>query len=448
MKYVIIGGDAAGMSAAMQILKYDHTAAITTLEKTGIYSYAQCGLPYAISGIVSDSEELMMRSRHVFQNKYGIDARVFHHVKSIDTLKKQVSGLHTNSTQAFTLDYDKLLIATGADPFVPNWPGVGLKGVHTLKTIPDANVIMEQLENNVNDITIVGGGYIGLEMAESFRLLDKHVRIINRSEQLGGFLDPELSSYILNEAKKNDIVVHLNENIMSIAGEDRVTAIHTNKGKYKTHLVLVATGIRPNTNLLKNTAVQTAGNGAIIVNEFMETNVKDIYAAGDCATQYHLVKEKDDYIPLGTNANKQGRIAGMNMAGEIRAFKGIVGTSILRFMNLSIGRTGLSAKDVEKLDVPYASVTVEGKHIASYYPNAEEIIVKLTYRPDNLLLLGGQVIGKKGIDKRIDVLATALFNQMTIMELEDLDLSYAPPYNGTWDPIQRAARKAMRNVET
>lgn len=447
MKYVIIGGDAAGMSAAMQILKYDKDASIITLEKGGVYSYAQCGLPYAISGAVPDTDQLILRQRTTFQNKFGIDARTFREVKSIDTEAKIISGLHTVSAEEFSISYDKLLIATGADPFVPGWAGRDLKGVHTLKTIPDTEAIIAQIQDGVEDVTVIGGGYIGLEMAESFRMLGKNVRMVNRSEQVGKIFDREMATYIHNEAKKHDIDVLLNENMIAIDGEDTVKAIRTDKGTYETDLVLVATGIRPNTQFVQGTGIKLASNGAIYVNEYMETNMKDIYAAGDCTLQYHLVKGKDDYIPLGTNANKQGRMAGMNMAGEIRAFKGIVGTSILQFMDLSLGRTGLSNKDAERLGVPFTSVTVEVNHIARYYPGGKKITVKLTYRPDNLLLLGGQIIGEKGVDKRIDVLATALFNQMTIMELEDLDLSYAPPYNGTWDPIQRAARKAMRNVE-
>jgi NADPH-dependent 2,4-dienoyl-CoA reductase/sulfur reductase-like enzyme len=435
------------MSAAMQIFKYDKKAMITTLEKGAVYSYAQCGLPYAISGTVTDIDHLMIRSAATFQSKFGMDARTFHKVESIDPEAKMVSGYHTKTGKQFTIPYDKLLIATGADPVVPNWPGRDLTGVHTLKTIPDTEEIMEHIRDGVEEVTIIGGGYIGLEMAESFRQLGKKVRIVNRSEQVAKIFDREMAEYIHEEAANHGIDVLLDENTVAFEGDGVVTGIHTDKGTYATDLVLVATGIRPNTQFLDVTGVKLAKNGAVHVNEFLETNVQDVYAAGDCTLQYHLVKGKEDYIPLGTNANKQGRIAGMNMAGKTRHFKGVVGTSILQFMQLTLSRTGLSERDAEKLGVPYASVTVDAKHIAAYYPGAEKITVKLTYRSDNLLLLGGQVIGEVGVDKRIDVLATALFNQMTIAELEDLDLSYAPPYNGTWDPIQRAARKAMSDVD-
>lgn len=446
LNYVIIGGDAAGMSAAMQIFKYDKNAAITILEKGGFYSYAQCGMPYAISKTVPSVDQLIMRSSETFRGKFGMDTRTYHQAESIDTRAKTVSGHHMRSGESFTLPYDKLLIATGADPIVPDWPGKDLQGVHTLKTIPDTEAI-KAYADHAKDVTIIGGGYIGLEMAESFHLLGKQVRMVNRSGQMGKIFDSEMAEHIHQEAAKHQVEVLLNEDTVAIEGDTAVQAIRTDKGTYATDLIIVATGIRPNTDFLEGTGIQTAGNNAVHVNEWMETNVQDIYAAGDCALQYHLVKEKHDYIPLGTNANKQGRIAGMNMAEKKRSFKGVTGTSILRFMDLTLGRTGLSERDAAKADVPYASVTVDAKHIASYYPGTKKITVKLTYRPDNLLLLGGQIIGEEGVDKRIDVLTTALFNQMTIDALEDLDLSYAPPYNGSWDPIQRAARRAMSDME-
>lgn len=446
MNYVIIGGDAAGMSAAMQIFKYDQAAKITTLEKGGFYSYAQCGMPYVISEAISSTNQLVMRHPETFRDKFDMDAKTFYEVETIDPKAKTVSGHHAQSGEHFILSYDNLLIATGADPVIPDWPGVDLTGVYTLKTIPDTDAI-KAYADDVEDVTIIGGGYIGLEMAESFHTLGKHVRLLNRSEQVGKIFDPEMAAYIHEEAERNGIELLLNEDTIAIEGTNQVDAIRTDKGKHSTDLVLIATGIRPNTGFLEGTCIDTAANGAIKVNKWMETNVEGIYAAGDVALQYHLVKGKDDYIPLGTNANKQGRIAGMNMAGKPRAFKGVAGTSILRFMDLSLARTGLSERDAAKLELPYSSFTIDSTHIAGYYPGVKKITVKLTYRLDNALLLGGQVIGEEGVDKRIDVLATALFNHMTIADLEDLDLSYAPPYNGTWDPIQRAARKAMSEIE-
>lgn len=447
MKYVVVGGDAAGMSAAMQLLKHDREAEITILEKGAYYSYAQCGMPYAISGVVASTDDLVVRSVDTFRGKYGMDARVYHHVEKLDTKAKVVSGRNTETGEEFHIAYDKLLIATGASPFVPEWEGRELAGVHTVKTIPDTEAIIANIEEGIEDVTVVGGGYIGLEMAENFRLLKKRVRLLVRSRQVAKMFDQEMADLIVEEAERHGIDILFETEIEAIFGDKSVSSIQTNKGSYNTDLVVVATGVQPNTAFLQETGVKLAKNGAVHVNEFLETNVPNVYAAGDCALQYHRVKKAFDYIPLGTHANKQGRLAGMNMAGKHRAFKGVTGTSVLQFMDVTLAKTGLSDRDAEKLEVPHASVTVTSRHHAAYYPGAKKIWVKLTFRSYNGVLLGGQIIGEAGVDKRVDVLATALFNEMTMEQLEDLDLSYAPPYNSTWDPIQQAARKAVGKLE-
>ncbi|MEI3604828.1 FAD-dependent oxidoreductase [Pseudogracilibacillus sp. SE30717A] len=446
MKYVIIGGDAAGMSAAMQIINYDRDAEVVTLERGSIYSYGQCGLPYTISGLIPSTDDLIARSVETFQNKFGIDARIYHEVQSIDPKTKTVAGQDTQSGKMFRMSYDKLLIASGANPIIPDWKGIGLSGVHTLKTIPDADQIIQNLTKEVQNVTVIGGGYIGLEMAESFRALGKNVRLIHSRPYVAKMFDADMAQYIHDEAEKHHIELILNENVTAIEGLRSVEYIRTDQNLYKTDLVLISAGIKPNTSIIKGTGITTGIKEAIQTNRYMETNIKDIYAAGDCTLQYHMVKEQDDYIPLGTTANKQGRIAGLNMAGQPRIFKGITGSSIIKFMDLSLGKTGLSEWEANKFNIPYGVVKIEAKDIAHYYPGSRPIHIKLTYRSDNYRLLGGQIIGEKGVDKRVDVLTTALFNQMTIFEIEDLDLSYAPPYNGSWDPIQRAARQAMRGL--
>ncbi|MDQ0219970.1 CoA-disulfide reductase [Peribacillus cavernae] len=443
MKYVIIGGDAAGMSAAMQIVKHDPNADITTLEKGGTYSYGQCGLPYVISGLIPSTDRLIARSVETFRQKYGIDAKIYHEVQRIDVNQKMVYGIDLTKNKPFTISYEKLLIATGTHPVVPDWEGVDLPGVHYLKTITDANQIINDLDQQVQHIVIIGGGYIGLEMAEAFRLLGKNVRIIDRGKHLAKIFDEDMADLIQEEAKKHQINVVTNELVQSIKGQVRVKSVYTDKNNYPADLVLISAGVKPNTDFIKEAGIETGIKGAIRVNPFMETNKKDVYAAGDCATHFHLVKQSDDYIPLGTTANKQGRIAGINMAGKItRAFRGITGTSIIKFLDLSLGKTGLSEQETKALKIPYETVFKETTDIAGYYPGPEKLNIKLIYRKDNGQLLGGQLIGKQGVDKRIDVLATALFQRMTVTELEDLDLAYAPPFNSVWDPIQQAARRA------
>ncbi|MET3506768.1 FAD-dependent oxidoreductase [Halalkalibacter oceani] len=435
MNYVIIGGDAAGMSAAMQIVRHDPTASVTTLEMGDDYSYAQCGLPYLIGGLIDDPDQLVARTVETFRRKYKIDARTRHEVTGIDPTARRVFGEH------FDLTYDKLLIATGARPFLPSWEGKSLDGVHTLKTIPDARRLLRELKQDVDNVVIIGGGYIGLEMAENFAARGKQVTIVERNSQLATIFDPDLAEHIHAEAEKNGIKLVFDQEVQALGGTKRVEEVVTDKQTLPADLVLIAIGVRPNTDFVKGSGIELSENGAIKVNAFMETNLASIYAAGDCATQYHRIKERDDYIPLGTHANKQGRIAGINMSGRPRSFKGIVGTSIVKFFSLTLGRTGLSKREAEQHGIPYQAVTAELPQHASYYPGAEKLLIRLLYQPNTGQLLGAQLFGRDGVDKRLDVLATALYHGMTMQELEDLDLAYAPPYNGVWDPVQQTARR-------
>ncbi|MGP4041806.1 CoA-disulfide reductase [Gracilibacillus sp. D59] len=441
MKYVIIGGVAAGMSAAMEISRTDGSAKITVLERGEDYSYGQCGLPYVINGQVPSTEDVIARTVQTFRERYGIDARVHTKVTKIDIENQQVIGIHLDSKQDFTLKYDRLLIATGSDPILPEWPGINLEGIHTLKTLKDTNGLVDDITEEVKHVTIVGAGYIGLEMAEIFRSIGKKVTLIQRGDQLAKIFDQDMSKLIEEKAVYNQVDVKLEEEVTGFSGEKRVKSVITNKGTYATDLVLVSAGVNPNTEFLKDTGIQMNREGAILVNAYMETSISNVYAAGDCATHYHIIKQLDDYIPLGTTSNKQGRIAGANMAGNPITFKGIVGTSIIKFFDLALGRTGITETEAKRLNIHYKIETREDTDHAGYYPGVETLHTKLIFHQKTGQLLGGQIIGKKGVDKRIDVLATALYNRMTIQQLQDLDLAYAPPYNSVWDPLQKISRK-------
>lgn len=442
MKVVIIGGDAAGMSAAMQMIRNSEGNKVITLERGEIYSYGQCGLPYVIGGEVDSTDDLIARTPETFREKYGIDARVLHEVTRVDCDHKIVHGVDHSSGEEFEERYDRLLVATGADPIMPPWEGKHLDGIFPLKTIPDAEVIIEDLNKDVQDVVIIGGGYIGLEMAENLISIGKKVRIIDRGAQLAKIFDEEMGELVHEEAKRNGIELSLGDSVEGFEGKDRVECVVTDKGRYPADQVLVAVGVTPNTSFLEDTGIYKSYNDAIQVNGFMETSIMDIYAAGDCATQYHRIKERHDYIPLGTHANKQGQIAGLNIVNEHKSFHGIVGTSILKFFILTLGRTGISSREAEQEGIPYKTVTIKSTHAAGYYSKEGTMDVKLIYHEKNRKLLGGQIIGKEGVDKRIDVLATALYHHMSVDQLIELDLAYAPPYNSVWDPVQQAARKA------
>ncbi|WP_281659392.1 FAD-dependent oxidoreductase [Halobacillus sp. Cin3] len=442
MDYVIIGGDAAGMSAAMQIVRNTEGGTITVLEKGEITSYGQCGLPYVLKGVVDSTEDLIARKPETFREKYGIDVRIRHEVEQVDCDRKKIYARNLDGDEQVEITYDKLLIASGASPIVPPWKGRHLDGIYTLKTIPDIEEIIAGTTEDTEHVTIIGGGYIGLEMAESYRALGKQVRIIDRGAQLAKIFDEDMGELVHEEARTNGLELHLNESVEGFRGDGQVETVVTDKGTYATDLVLVAAGVTPNTSFLEGTGIYKGIKDAVAVNAFMETSILDIYAAGDCAVQYHRVKEKMDYIPLGTHANKQGQIAGLNMAGVRTPFRGITGTSILKFFDLTLGRTGLSVREAEQEKFPVKTMTVQSTHEAGYYSKDNPMTVKVIYDAETRQLLGGQIIGKDGVDKRIDVLATALFHKMKVDDLQDLDLSYAPPYNSVWDPIQQAARKA------
>lgn len=441
MHYVIIGGVAAGMSAAMEIYRTDSSADITVLERGEDYSYGQCGLPYVINDVIPSIDKVVARTVEEFRGKYHINAKTNTIVTSINVEKQQVSGFHRLTDEHFKVSYDRLLIASGSDPIVPDWAEIDLQGIHTLKTLRDTEGIMEDLTDDIKHVTVVGGGYIGLEMAESFKTLGREVTLIQRGPQLAGIFDSDMAELIHEEAEKQGIKVILEETVESFSGERRVEAVITDKHDYQTDLVLLAIGVRPNTGFLKDSGIHMNKQDALMVNAYMETSVKNIYAAGDCATHYHRIKQLDDHIPLGTTSNKQGRIAGANMAGNPLPFKGIVGTSMIKFFDLTLGRTGLTEKEANHLKIPYDVLTTKANSHAGYYPGGETLHIKLLYHQKSNQLLGGQVIGNKGVDKRIDVLATALYAEMTIQQLVDLDLGYAPPYNGVWDPIQQLSRK-------
>lgn len=438
MKVVIIGGDAAGMSAAMEIVRNHKATQILVLEKGDVYSYGQCGLPYVINGKVPHTDDLIARDVEEFRAKYGIDARIFHEVTNIDTKLKKVMGIDVNSREPFEFLYDKLLIATGAAPTIPRLENADLQGIYTVKTIPQMEVLMRVLPH-VKHVTIIGGGYIGLEVAETVRERGLEVRLIHRGKHLMSALDPKLAQMVLEEAREHGIDVLLNETILGFKGATHVEGVHTASGIYETDLVIVATGVRPNTQFANGFA--KLENGALIVNEHMETSIEHVYAAGDCATQYHRIKRQVDYLPLGSTANKQGRIAGLNIAGYKQKYQGIVGTSILKFFNLQIGMTGLTNAEADQLHTLVEAYEMEVNDIASYYPNVRPMKMRMLVEQQSRQLLGMQAVGGNGVDKRIDVCATALYNEMTFEDLLHLDLAYAPPFSGVWDAIMQMPKR-------
>lgn len=447
MKYIIIGGDAAGMSAATQIRRLNPDAEIVVYEKGEILSYAQCGLPYYVAGLVPTSNTLIARTKEQFEEKYKIKIHLNQEVTNINTENQTVQVKSLTDNNQIEDNYDFLLIATGGEAIVPPWKGVNLDGVLILKTIPDADKIIKYIDNSgdIKKVVIIGGGYIGLEMAEAFHIREKQVQIVDIADQINLSFDPDMAAHAVTELEKKGIKVSLSEGVKEIKGEGKVTEVITDKGEYDADLVLIAIGIKPNSHFAEQAGIELGPKKAILVNAKMQTNIPNIYAAGDCATHYHLVKKQADYIPLGTTANKQGRIAGTNLGGGNDEFKGIVGTAVMKVLELDMARTGLNEKEAKALNIDYETVSIKSRHHATYYPNAERLFIKLVFKKDDRTLIGGQVVGYAGVDKRIDVLALAITKKLKIDELQDLDLAYAPPFNAVWDPLQQASRVAEKN---
>lgn len=438
MKLIVIGGVAAGMSAASKLKRMNKEAQITVYEKGDFLSYGACGLPYYVSGENNDYTKMIARTKEQFE-KMGMEIYLQHEVIKVVPQKKQILVRNLITKKLFIDTYDKLMISTGAAPIVPNLPGVDLKNIHVLKTLNDGIEIKELVTNrNVNDVVIVGGGYIGIEVAEAMVRQGKKVRIIELADRILKTFDPEITALAEQELNKQGVDLHLNEKVIGFTGQETVKGVQTDKGFYQADLVILAIGVRPVTKFLEGSGIALAKNGAIIIDREMKTNIEDIYAAGDCAQVYSKILEENTYIPLGTNANKCGRIAGANIAGNRIKYVGTLGSAAIKVFDLDLARTGMSEEEAKKLKIDYTTVFVESTNHPAYYPGQTPIWIKLICEKRTRRILGAQAAGPKDVVLRIDVLAVAIHNKMTADELGMTDLCYAPPYAGVWDAIHIA----------
>ena len=339
-----------------------------------------------------------------------------------------------------------MIITTGASAVKPPIKNIDLENVFTLKEFSDGIVLKKAMMKPENKrVVIIGAGYIGLEAAEAAVNLKKEVRIIQLGDRvIPGSFDKEITDIMEEEIRGHkDVFLNLDEAVSEFEGKDgRVSGVKTNKGVYPADIVILATGVRPNTKFLEGTGIETLKNGAIVIDGRGRSSIKDIYAAGDCATVYHKLKKENVYIPLATTSNKIGRVVGENLAGKDREFKGTLGSAAIKVLDLEAGRTGISSEEAEKMGINYKSVFVHDKNQTSYYPGQEDIYIKIIYDADTKRILGGQLIGKKGAVLRVDVLAAAIDKGMTTDELAYLDLCYAPPFSLTWDPLNVAGNLA------
>jgi len=442
-RLVIIGGDAAGMSAASQARRMRPDLRITAFEEGPYTSYGACGMPYYVEGLIEKPEDLVARTPEVFQKKYNIDAHVLHRVEQIDLKMKAVLVRNLQLDKTFWEEYDQLLIATGALPIWPKLPGIEAEGIHSLSIIPDSVKIRQDIETgSLKRAVVVGGGYIGLEMAEALLARGLEVSLVELLPQVMATLDGDMAEFVAEALQEMGVILYLDEGVESFEVTDgRVTGVKTAKRLLAADLVILGMGIRPNVKLAQKAGVPLGETGAIAVDDHMKAQIPGVWAAGDCVESLHLVSGKKVFIALGTVANKQGRIAGTNLGGGGARFPGVVGTAITKVGETEVARTGLSVREAEKLGLDFATAFIRARTKAGYYPGTGPMAVKVVAEKGSARFLGGQIVGAPGAGKRIDVLATALHAGLKVSEMLYLDLAYAPPFSPVWDPLLVALRQ-------
>ena len=441
-KIIIIGGVAAGMSAASKAKRIDKSLDITVYEMTEAISWGACGLPYYVGDFYPDASLMVARTYEEFQ-KEGINVKIKHKVENVDFKNKKVFVRNLNENKVFEDSYDELVIATGASSTSPkDIKNLDAEGVYNLKTFNEGLEVMKKENEN---IIIIGAGYIGVEIAEAALKLGKNVRIFQHSARiLNKTFDKEITDLLENHIREHEkISLHLNESPLEVRTfENKVIGLKTDKKEYTANLIIVATGVRPNTEFLKDTGIELFKNGAIIIDRFGKTNIPNVYAAGDCATVYHSVLEKNVYIALATTANKLGRLIGENLTGANKEFIGTLGSAGIKVLEFEAARTGITEQEAKDNNINYKTIFVDGEDHSAYYPGGEDVYIKLIYNADTKVLLGAQVAGKRGAALRADSLAVAIQNKMTTQELANMDFLYAPPFATTWDIMNVAGNVA------
>ncbi|MEX0705029.1 MAG: FAD-dependent oxidoreductase [Nitriliruptoraceae bacterium] len=450
-KLVVIGGDAAGMSAAAQArrLRGVDDLQIVAFERGSTTSYAACGIPYWVAGLVDERDDLIARSAEEFRERHDIDARVHHEVRSIDLEARTVEVVDLAADRTFTEGFDQLLIATGARPLRPPIEGIDADGVFGIQTLDDGQRVLDALaDRDPRTAVIIGAGYIGIEMAEAMCLRGLTVHVVDVADQPMTTLDADMGEMVADAMRGMDMHLHLGAPVESIrTGADGwATGVVTPDGTIDADLVILGTGTRPDSRLAEEAGVPIGPTGGVVTDRAQRTPVDGVWSAGDCAQTFHRVTGLPVAIALGTIANKQGRIAGLRIGGSIGTFPGVLGTAVTKVCGLEIARTGLGESQAREAGFSPVSATTTSRTRAHYYPDATPITIKIVAERVTGRLLGAQIVGEQGAAKRIDVLATAIWNGMDVEDLSQVDLSYAPPFSPVWDPVLMAARQAASAV--
>ena len=440
MKVVIVGGVAGGATAATRIRRLDEKAQIVVFERSGYISYANCGLPYYIGDVITDAEELTLQSPESFYSRFRVNMRVHHEVTEIHPEKKTVSVKNLKTGEEFEESYDKLILSPGAKPTQPRFFGADLDKVFTLRTVEDTLRIKNYInENHPKSAVLAGGGFIGLELAENLRELGMDVTVVEYAKQLMSPFDSDMAAFIHNEMRKHDVKLVLGRAVEGFEEKDGgVDVLLKDEAPLHADMVVLAIGVTPDTALAKEAGLELGIKGAIVVNDRMETSVPDIYAAGDAVQVKNSVTGDDALISLAGPANKQGRIIADNICGLDSRYKGSQGSSVIKVFDMTAALTGINERTAKTVGLNADTVILSPMSHAGYFPGGKVMTIKVIFEKDTYRLLGAQIVGYDGVDKRIDVLATAIRAGLKATDLKDLDLAYAPPYSSAKDPVNMA----------
>ena len=440
MKVVIVGGVAGGATAAARLRRLDESAEIVVFERSGYVSYANCGLPYYIGGIITDRAELTLQTPESFWRRFRVDMRVRHEVTAIHPDTKTVDVKNLATGEVFAESYDKLILSPGARPTQPALPGVGIDRLFTLRTVEDTLKLREFIEqHHPRSAVLAGGGFIGIELVENLRELGLDVTVVQRPKQLLNPLDADMAAFLHAQLRQKGVKLMLGRTVEGFAADgDQVSVLIKDEAPLTADMVVLAIGVTPDTALARDAGLELGIKGSIVVNDRMETSVPDIYAVGDAVQVKHSVTGQDALLSLAGPANKQGRIAADNICGGDSRYLGSQGSSVIKVFDMTIAATGVNEKTARQAGIDCDKVFLSPMSHAGYYPGGKVMTMKVVFEKGTYRLLGAQIVGYEGVDKRIDVLATAIHARLTGSQLKDLDLAYAPPYSSAKDPVNMA----------
>ena len=445
-RLVVVGGDAAGMTAAATARRRQPTdrLEIVALERGEYTSYSACGIPYLVGGVVEDLDALIARTPEEHRRR-GIDVRTGHEAVAVDLERRAVRVRRLGDGAETWEGFDRLVLALGSTPRRPPLPGGDADGIYGVQTLGDGLTLRDALARGPRHAVVVGGGYVGLELAEALRRRGLEVTLVEAAEQPMTTLDPEMGALVADALRAVGITVHVREPVEGFDVEDgAVRAVRTPARTLPADVVILGLGVVPNAGLATAAAIAVGTTGGVAADDHARTSADGVFAAGDCAETFHRVSRRPVVVALGTHANKQGRVAGINATGGDAAFPGVLGTAAVKVCRYEVARTGLNEREAADAGFAADAVSIEATSRAAYFPGAAPMRVRVVVEQRSGRLLGAQIVGEEGAAKRIDALATAIWNEMTVDEVASLDLSYAPPFGPVWDPTLVAARAAQR----